>query len=262
MHENKMLRVEEDLFDWTKSPGGPILQPERRQLDDPNGAVFDFRLLGTVFSSPTAFHSYDFGDHLASGVGTVRAEVERVELNSRELQLITTDYPTGSVLRQWIDIERGPSIVQAELEGDSPSRHYLDRVVSRLQNYAGVWFPDQVVFTRFVDRRPVGSSYVTTLHKAEFNTGLKDDLFTLGALGVPAGTNVKEFPPFPEGQRIWDGEKLVVKSRKKRQYVNLKVPLKANGGWRSILLWTNALAGAGCLALFTYRTIRRRQTSS
>jgi hypothetical protein len=207
----KMLRVKEDLFEWTGTPGGSSPQPVRRELDDPKRDVFDFRLLGTVFDSPTGFRNHELGEFLALDTGNVRPDVQTVELHGREGKLVTTDYPWGMVLRQWIDVERGPSIVGAEAEFDVKGKHYLDRVVSHLRDYEGTWFPEKVVYTRFVNRRLFGASWVTTVEEAEFNTGLQDELFTLTALGVPRGADVQESPPYPEGQRVWDGEKLILK---------------------------------------------------
>lgn len=257
---HKMLQVEGDLFDWAGVPGGPLLQPVRRNLDDPVQFVFDFRVLGTVFTA-TSFHNSKLGDNLVRDGGTVDPMVQSVMLDGREVKLVTTRYPSGAVLRQWIDLERGPSIIQAEAEGTSEKsgRHYLERVVSRLHNYNGVWFPDRIVYTRHVNHNPLGSSYVTTIEHAEFNTGLEDDLFTLAALGVPPGLAVQEFPPFAQGQRIWDGKQLVVEhARAPVDRMDVHPPTEVGPDVRSVLIWVNLIAGSACLGVFAYRWLRNR----
>lgn len=255
----KMLRLGEDQYSWSHSEGGPLVQPVRRSIDDPVRDVFDFRLLGTVFTA-TSFHNSKLGENLAQDSGTVDPEMENVDWDGKPVKLVTTRYPTGAVLRQWIDPERGPSIVHAELEATSEKsgRHYRDQLDVRLHNYDGVWFPDHIVYTRYVNHSPIGSVYVTHVERAEFDTGLSEELFSLTALGVPEGLDVQEFPPHPNGQRVWDGQQLVLADPPPARAVT---PQSRPFPTRTLVV-VNLLAGVTCFCVFVYLRFRRRSDAA
>lgn len=74
----------------------------------------------------------------------------------------------------------------------------------KIKDFGGVYFPEQVTY-RCWDNGKLEQEQVTTVTDARFNLEFVDDVFSLKALGIPAGRKVTS----DNRMKVWNGKKLI-----------------------------------------------------
>jgi hypothetical protein len=164
--------------------------------------------------------------------------------------------PVSSLVRVWIDPEKGPSVVKLEqsetaLYKSGPKDQIFSATMELGQDpVTGIYYPEQIIHEHVLAGEIVTRN-VADCVLARINQPIANEVFSFRGMNIPRGRSVAAIPQDPRGELVWDGAEVVpVSVPSQAMFANGKVR------WKPIFLAISGLA-AFLAAVLAWRATRK-----
>jgi len=243
---------------YLQNPKADPDQVENRRMN-----VFDPRLIGVVPYSLASLHAFSLDETLGRPDRT-ESSIEQVDYEGMPAWKIGYTRQDDIVVRLWIVPSMNFSVVRSEQDNVASDGEFTDITISTMHKTENeIWFPESVDYQRIMKTGDYAGQTVEeeTLEITELklNTKIDPDNFSMISMEIPAGRSIFEYPPHPNGGRIWNGKK-IVQSAKKDPLVPAQ-PKETGNKWLFLISVNFALIAAFLIVYLFYKA-KKDSTSS